>query len=306
MPPALAVENLTRRYAGLFGLGGQVAVDDLSFEVPAGAGLAFLGPNGAGKTTTLYLILGLLRPTTGRVAIFGLPAGDPASRRRVGFLAESVSMHPYYCPQDALRFYARLYGMGPVEIEDRVAKAMEITGLGALARKSIRTLSRGQVQRVGLAQALLAEPDLILLDEPTANLDPLGRKELKDVLLAMRARGTTLVISSHILSEVEAICDHLVMIDRGRLVHAGPLAGMLGARRLRATGLPAEAIAGLEQHGTVTRTPDGAVEVAVQDREAQYAAITLIHQAGGDLVGVQSGRTLEDLYVELAQGGKRA
>ena len=305
MGPAVVAEHLSKRFYDAFHLHYDQAVDDLSFEVPAGAGLALLGPTGAGKTTTLYMLLGLMRPTTGTASIFGCPAPQPASRQRVGFLAESVSMHGYYCPQDALRFYARLYGMDATAVEEHVDRALELTGLLTLARKEISTLSRGQVQRVGLAQALLADPDLVILDEPTANLDPVGRRELRNVLLGMRARGKTVMVSSHILSEVEAICDHLLMIDRGRLVHSGPLAPLLqAARRLRASGLSEQALAELGKVGTVIPGPAGEAEVMVPDREAQYQAITIIHQCGGELVGMRTAQNLEDIYLDLATEGE--
>jgi len=228
---ALRVTGLTKRYRGWFGR-GVLAVDDLSLEIEAGEALALVGPNGAGKTTTLLSILGLLRPERGEIRIFGEPAASRAARARLGFLSEIFYTYPYRRADDLMRFYGRLSGMTEVALAERIPPLLERVGLAESSRRRVKRFSKGMVQRLGLAQALLHQPDLLVLDEPTTGLDPEGRRMVADVVSEEQRRGTAILLSSHILTDVERVCDRVVMLRRGKVVLADRVAAVTAGRSL--------------------------------------------------------------------------
>jgi ABC-2 type transport system ATP-binding protein len=199
------------------------ALNELTLNVYAGEVFGFLGPNGAGKTTTIKLLLSFLRPTSGMALLYGQPTRLPAARRLLGYLPETASYPEFLTARETVQFYARLSGLAGRHVRDRTTAALATVGLRADADRLLRHFSKGMLQRVGLAQALVHEPTCLVLDEPASGLDPLGRRELREILVELRRQGLTIFFSSHELSEVEAICDSIAVLHRGRLVAHGAL-----------------------------------------------------------------------------------
>ncbi len=232
------------------------ALENLDLTVRRGEVFGLLGPNGSGKSTTMKLILGLLRPTSGRAEIFGHVAGSMAARRRLGFLPENPYFYRFLRGDETLRFYGKLSGMRGAALERRIDELIELVGLTASRDRPLSSYSKGMLQRVGLAQALLHDPDLLLLDEPTAGVDPLGAHDIKELIRRLRERGKTIVFSSHLLEEVEAVADRVAILHLGKKAMEGPLSEFLqvpGRTEISVRNLPASAhaeIAGvLARHG---------------------------------------------------------
>jgi len=220
---ALRTDALSKTYGSGLKRESTPAVRDLSFEVREGEIFGFLGPNGAGKTTTIHLLLNLIRPTAGKAFLFERPVTETAVHRRLGYLPESVHLHSYYRGGQMLRFYAALCGVPAGSRPGRVSELLKLLKLEDAADKPVSKYSKGMAQRIGFAQAMLHDPDLLILDEPTASLDPVGRKEFRDILIELRRRGKTVLISSHILSEVESVCDRVAILQNGELKRVGTL-----------------------------------------------------------------------------------
>jgi ABC-2 type transport system ATP-binding protein len=222
MPMTLPIrtENLTKVYK-LAGRRTKTAVDSLSIEVPDGVIFGFLGPNGAGKTTTIKIILDFLRPTSGSATIFGMPTTDAATRRLIGYLPEQPYFHKFLKPIELLSMHAALAGLPSREIKKAAAAALDQAGMTEYADTPISKLSKGLTQRAGIAQALVGEPKLLILDEPTSGLDPIGRRHTRDLLVQLRDEGRTVFLSSHLLSEVEDLCDIVAVLRAGKLVACG-------------------------------------------------------------------------------------
>lgn len=226
--PAIETEGLTKDFpVGFWRPRPYRALDALTISVEPGEVFGFLGPNGAGKSTTLKLLMQLIFPTGGSARILGSPAGDVSVRRRIGFLAENPYYYDYLTAEELLTYFARLFGYQSADAKTRVARVLDQVGLGAERRLRLRSFSKGMVQRVGLAQALLNDPEVVFLDEPMSGLDPLGRRDVRDLILGLRARGCTVFFSSHILSDAEALCDRVAIVAQGRLAAAGRLDELL-------------------------------------------------------------------------------
>jgi ABC-2 type transport system ATP-binding protein len=225
---ALDVRDIDKSYR--VGLRGdrRPALDGLSFSLPEGKVMGLLGPNGAGKTTTLKIIMDFLTPDSGEVDIFGRDWRDPAARGRLGFLPEQPYFHYYLTPRRVLRYLGKLLYMSDSEIETRITHLLPQVGLGDEGDLALSRFSKGMLQRLGIAQALFNRPGLLVLDEPSTGLDPLGKMEVRKILQDARDQGATIILSSHQLSEVEEICDHLCIIDRGREVAQGSIPELLG------------------------------------------------------------------------------
>jgi ABC-2 type transport system ATP-binding protein len=228
MPPAIRIEELTKDYAvGFWRKRPYRALDRLSLEIGTGEVFGFLGPNGAGKTTTLKLLMQLIFPTSGRAEILGRPVGDVPTRHRIGYLPENPSFYEYLTAEELLTYFAELFGYPPVERRRRVSAMLDRVGLGAERRLQLRKYSKGMVQRVGIAQALLNDPEVIFLDEPMSGLDPLGRRDVRTLILELRDQGRTVFFSSHILADAEALCSLVGVVAGGRLAATGSLSDML-------------------------------------------------------------------------------
>ncbi len=217
MPAVIETTGLSKTYKAH---GGRIkAVDDLTLAVEQGEIFGLVGPNGSGKTTTLKLLLGLLYPTKGKATIFGKePAIDSSVRRRVGFLPEGPYFYEHLNAVEVLAFYAQLFRMPPEEARDRIDGLLEQVGMADRKRVRLGECSKGMVQRIGLAQALINDPDLVLLDEPTSGLDPLGARDMRNYIISLREQGKTVFLCSHLLNEVERMCDRVAILDQGRLL----------------------------------------------------------------------------------------
>ncbi len=214
-PPPMSVirtEALAKTYKG-----GTVALKALDLEVQAAEVFGFIGPNGAGKSTTIQLLLDFIRPDRGSAFLFGQPAGGARHRARLGYLPESVNLHTYYTGRKLLEFYAGLCGVPAAERKARAEKLLDLVSLKDAADRKVSRYSKGMVQRLGLAQALVNDPELLILDEPTSNLDPVGRRDFRDLILQLKSRGKTVFISSHILAEVGSVCDRVAILHEGEL-----------------------------------------------------------------------------------------
>jgi ABC-2 type transport system ATP-binding protein len=248
--PAVWASGLRKRY------GRRPAVDGVDITVGRGEVVGLLGPNGAGKTTVIKMLLGLVRPDAGEVMLLGRPSADPLSRSRVGYLPELFRFQPWLSAAEVLDLHVRLAGahVPPSERRDRLA----LVGLADRANDRVGGFSKGMQQRLGLAVALVARPELVVLDEPTSALDPLGRVDVRDIVLALRADGVAVLLNSHLIGEVERVCDRVVILDRGRVAASGTLAELLGQRELRLhlAGVSAEAEARLARAGGVSREGD--------------------------------------------------
>jgi ABC-2 type transport system ATP-binding protein len=292
--PAVHTVELAKRYRR------TVALRGLSMTVQRGEVFGFLGPNGAGKTTTVKLLLGLARPTGGEAMVLGAPAGDVETRRRVGYLPELFRFQHWLTAREVLTLHARLLELAR---RDRFADdALATVGLAARADDKVATFSKGMQQRLGLAVALLGEPELVVLDEPTSALDPVGRHEVRTIVRSLRERGTTVFLNTHLLEEAEQVCDRVSVIDQGRTIATGTLDELLGARasvRLHVTGLPDGWWRAFDDIGTwsvegewlrLVGAPLGAVPelvAAVVGRGGLVEAVVPEHQ------------TLEDRFLEL-------
>jgi ABC-2 type transport system ATP-binding protein len=225
---AIRTEELTKDYAvGFWRPRPRRALDRLTLDVERGEVFGFLGPNGAGKTTTLKLLMRLIFPTAGRAAILGRPVGDVDVRRRIGFLPENPYFYDHLTAEELLTYFAALFGLRGADRHARVSRLLDQVGIGAERRLQLRKFSKGMLQRVGLAQALVNDPDVVVLDEPMSGLDPLGRRQVRSLILELRDRGCTVFFSSHILADAEALCSRVAILASGRLVAAGRLSEML-------------------------------------------------------------------------------
>jgi len=225
---ALATYELTKDYAvGFWRKRPYRALDHLTLDVEAGEVFGFLGPNGAGKTTTLRLLLRLVFPTSGGAELLGRPLGDLGVKRRIGYLPEHPYFYDHLTAEELLTYFAGLFGHGGAEGRARVGRLLDEVGIGAERRLQLRTFSKGMLQRVGIAQALLNGPELVIFDEPMSGLDPLGRRDVRALILRLRDRGCTVFFSSHVLSDAEALCSRVAILANGRLITTGRLADML-------------------------------------------------------------------------------
>src|SRR5437763_2107120 len=225
---ALTTHELTKDYAvGFWRKRPYRARDRLSLEVAPGEVFGFLGPNGAGKTTTLKLLMQLVFPTGGHAEILGRPLGDLSVKRRIGYLPENPYFYDYLTAEELLAYFARLFGHSGAESAMRAKRLLDEVGIAGERRLQLRKFSKGMLQRVGIAQALINEPELVILDEPMSGLDPLGRRDVRSLILRLRDRGCTVFFSSHVLSDAEALCSRVAILAKGRLITAGRLTDML-------------------------------------------------------------------------------
>src|SRR4051812_41809662 len=311
--PALATYDLTKEYAvGFWRKRPYLALDRLTLEVAPGEVFGFLGPNGAGKTTTLKLLMRLVFPTSGRAEILGKPAGDLDVRRRIGYLPEHPYFYDYLTAEELLSYFAGLFGMAGQDRKRRVNVLLDEVGIGAERRLQLRKFSKGMLQRVGIAQALLNEPELVILDEPMSGLDPLGRRDVRALILRLRDRGCTVFFSSHVLSDAEALCSRVAILAKGRLVAGGLLSEILafGVRgwELVVADVRDDVIA--KHKARISRSsPIGGgrfmLELPVATPPEQLLSELIAE--GGRLVSINPLReTLEDYFVEkVERGGAR-
>ncbi|MHC4170051.1 MAG: ABC transporter ATP-binding protein, partial [Planctomycetota bacterium] len=218
---------MTKIFSDWWGRAKVYAVDDLNLQVRQNEVFGFLGPNGSGKTTTLKMLLGLLHPTKGRALILGGDGTDPKINARVGFLPEESYLYKYLNARETLDFYGRLFGLSPKLRKMRIEALLDMVGLKAVANRAVGTFSKGMARRIGLAQALINDPDLLILDEPTTGLDPIGTRQIKDLIIKLAERGKTILLCSHLLADVEDVCDRIAILYGGKIQSQGQVRDLL-------------------------------------------------------------------------------
>lgn len=282
------------------------AVRDVTFSVEEGEIFGFLGPNGAGKTTTIKMLMGLIHPTGGTLSLFGRPHTDITSRAMLGYAPEQPYFYEYLTGAEFLNYYGQLFGIPGAERKRRIPLLFEMVGLKNCADLALRRYSKGMLQRIGIAQALVNDPRLLVLDEPMSGLDPIGRREIRDLILALRKRGKTIFFSTHILPDVEMICDRVGIIVRGELRRLGPIDQFsdLDSEETEVCfrGLSPEAIARLSDGGAAPLVRGTLAYFILPTRERAQTFITEAQSAGGGLVSLTPRRkSLEDVFMSEAQ-----
>jgi ABC-2 type transport system ATP-binding protein len=303
---AIRTEALTKHFSvGFWRPRPYVALDGLTLEVGQGEVFGFLGPNGAGKTTTLKLLMQLIFPTSGRAEILGRPVGDVAVRRRIGYLPENPYFYDYLTAEELLEYFAGVFGYGGAERRRRASALLDEVGIGAERRLQLRKFSKGMLQRVGIAQALVNDPEVVVFDEPMSGLDPLGRREIREMILRLRDRGTTVFFSSHVLSDAEALCSRVAILAGGRLIASGVLSDMLAFQvhgwEVVVRNLTADALEHARGAGRVVRATQlggdrYALELPLSMPPERMLADLTAH--GAQVVSLNPIReTLEDFYL---------
>jgi ABC-2 type transport system ATP-binding protein len=306
--PAIVIDNLTKDYSvGFWRPRPYRALDRLSLSIEQGEVFGFLGPNGAGKTTTLKLLMQLSFPTSGRAEILGRPVGDVGVKRRIGYLPESPYFYDYLTAEELLEYFASLTGYSRADRRKRVPALLDEVGIGAERRMPLRKFSKGMLQRVGIAQAILNEPEVVFFDEPMSGLDPLGRRAVRNLILKLRDRGCTVFFSSHVLSDAEALCSRVAILVGGALVAAGALADVraFSARgwELVVSNASPEL---MEQHRArfqaLTHISERRYALELPLQPAPDALLRDLIAGGAHLVSLNPVReTLEDYFVELVK-----
>ncbi|HTC85961.1 MAG TPA: ABC transporter ATP-binding protein, partial [Candidatus Acidoferrum sp.] len=292
---AIETVGLSKRY------GHTVALAGLTMRVRYGQVFGFLGPNGAGKTTAVKLLLGLARPTGGGGRLLGAPLGDRAARRRVGYLPELFRYQPWLTARDVLGLHADLVHIERSDRGAAIEEALGVVGLADRGHDRVGTFSKGMQQRLGLGVALLGRPDVVFLDEPTSALDPIGRLDVRSIIHGLRERGTTVFLNSHLLTEVERVCDEIAIVDHGGVVAAGPLDELLGAStvRVRVTGLTDAGRADLARFGAVSDDPPWIVLRGCPPERVPDLVAALV-ASGVRVYEVDAGReSLEERFLQL-------
>ncbi len=300
----LSVRDLRKVYKKPFERGGIAALDGVSLEVGRGSIFGLLGPNGAGKTTLVKVLLGLVRGHTGDARLFGLEPSNPDSRRRVGYLPEAHRLPGHLTGRQLLRLFGRLSGSPPADVDARIGPLLERVGMEKAADRKVREYSKGMQQRIGLAQALVHAPDLVFLDEPTDGVDPVGRAQIRELVLELRRNGTTLFVNSHLLLEVELMCDRVVIMDKGRILREGTIADLTpstGAVRFEIGAVREDLDRVLEGVGRDLRVDGATFQLTIQKEELDLA-IDRLRSAGISIRAVEPRRiNLEEAFLGLVK-----
>ncbi len=311
MAAVLEVRALSKVYRAGLGRRTLTALDGIDLSVRPGEVFGLLGPNGAGKTTAVKILLGLTRPTSGTAHLHGLPSSDPASRRRVGYLPEGHRFPGYLSAQQTLSIFGRMSGVSPRELASRIPLLLARVRLSDWADVKVKRFSKGMTQRLGLAAALVHEPDVLLLDEPTDGVDPVGRIEIRDLLREEAARGCAVLVNSHLLSEIEKTCDRVAILRRGRVVTEGRLSELSAAPALRwkvvADGVDEALLEDLRRCGGDVVRQNGHLEVSARDAAHLNSLVDAMRARGALLRELTPLReSLEDLFVGLVRAGEAA
>ncbi len=283
------------------------AVDGISLEVQPGTAFGLLGPNGSGKTTFVKLLLSVVAPTEGQARLFGRDCRDPQARAPVGYLPENHRFPTYQTGWQMLDFYAALSGVPEPERRRRAGELLELVGLSDWGDVRIGKYSKGMLQRLGLAQALMHRPQLLILDEPSDGVDPLGRRQIRDLLGSLRRDGTTIFLNSHLLGEVELFCDRVAIVSRGRVALEGPLAELTAGSgyRLSAARVTEQARERLRQAATHIAANNGLVDFLFPDRAAANSALDVLRESGAEIESIAAARsTLEEVFLRTVEEAK--
>ena len=302
---AIETHGLRMVYKGELFKKSRVALEGLDLTVEEGEIFGYLGPNGAGKTTTLKCLVGLVRPTAGRASILGVPVESVESRKSVGFLPEEPYFYEYLTGLETIEFYARLSRVRREESKKRAREILELVGLSQAAEERVRTYSRGMRQRLGFASAIVHTPKVVIFDEPMGGLDPGGRKEFRDLILSLRDSGATIFFSTHIISDVEALCDRVGILSGGKLVASGRLADLVSGR-VKSVDVELEALADVElksmREDIIRMVQEGRfLHLTVKDIDAAQRVIRIARERGAKVIEINRRReTLEEVFLREA------
>lgn len=305
---AIETSHLRKDYGGKLGKPGFTAVQDLSFTVPRGQVFGFLGPNGAGKTTTINMLLGNIAPTSGTATLLGQPLGNLEARARLGFLPEKFQFHEFLTAEEFLDLHGRLYGMGAAARRKRIPEVLDQVKLFDRRKSKLSEFSKGMQQRAGLAQAILNDPELVILDEPTSALDPMGRREVREIVAGLKERGKTVLLNSHLLSEIEMTCDHVAILKQGQVVRIGTMDDLLAAPstvEMRVQNITPGLVKALESLARMVTVKGEEITAGIGDEEIvpDLAAAVIGH--GGRLISLIPRReSLEDLFIRVVDDRK--
>lgn len=307
----IRIVGLTKEFRLGFSRRRSVAVNGLDLEIEQGEIFGFIGPNGAGKTTTIKILLGLIYPTSGTAWLLGREIGDVAVKSRVGFLPEAPYFYEYLTGEEFLRFYGQLFGFSGAALEKKIDELLEKVKLADARGLPLRKFSKGMLQRIGLAQALINDPQLVILDEPMSGLDPIGRRDVRDIILHLRDEGKTVFFSTHILPDVEMICDRVGILVKGHLRAVGAVQELVGAASVTAVeivvdGLSEAGVAEAERLGGTVVRRGRQVLIRVGGEEKVPALLEMVTRHGGRLVSLVPHKcSLEDLFLKEV-GASRA
>ncbi len=302
---AIQIQGLNKAFkSGWWGKPPVQTLKNLSLTVRRGEIFGFLGPNGAGKTTTIKILMGLMRGDSGTVEIFGLPAGSKEARRKVGFLPEGPYFYNYLTAQEFLKFYGTLAGIPSKELRPRIDSLLELVGMTHARDRQLRKFSKGMLQRVGLAQAIIHDPDLVILDEPMSGLDPIGRKEVRDLILRLREEGKTIFFSSHIIPDVEMICDRVGILLKGELYASGEVEELMNRGHSQSVeivceGLESQELSSLRKYSSKIFQKGRRAMIILPGAEMVDEVVGMIKTQRGTLVSLNHEKgSLEELFVQ--------
>jgi ABC-2 type transport system ATP-binding protein len=305
--PIVEIENLTKDFSVGFWKKRPVrALDNLSLQVHQGEIFGFLGPNGAGKSTTLKILMHLLYPTSGKARILGRPVADVATHQAIGYLPENPYFYDYLTPAELLTYMGRLFGLRQPALARKVDTLLEIVGLNNARTLQLRKFSKGMVQRIGIAQAIINDPEIVFLDEPMSGLDPLGRMEVRQIITSLKSRGVTVFFSSHILPDVEAICDRVAILNRGKLQEVGALADILKVRieghEVIVAGWTEETLTSVRKWCGEVRAMGDRLHLGVGNREQLEGLLSFIFANKLELISSNPIRPSLEEYFQSAVG----
>ncbi len=294
--PAVETEGLRKVF------GDHAAVKSLTLQIKQGEVFGFLGPNGAGKTTSIKMLVGLITPTSGRAALLGSPLGDRRTMARVGFLPEHFRFQEWLTATEFLELHGQLFGTPRTQLVGRIEQLLERVGLSEFRNRPLSTFSKGMLQRIGLAQALLNRPALVFLDEPTSGLDPVGRILVRDIIRELRSEGTCVFLNSHLLSEIEVTCDRVAFINHGEVIRALELSSLDTGQikiSIRASGLTSESTAGLSNWAEDISVQDGRLSLTVRSEAALPEINRYLVSRGVDVYEISPKHvSLEEIFIE--------
>lgn len=308
----VTVDHLSKIFKVGFWGRRVTAVDELSLDVRRGEIYGFLGPNGAGKTTTIKMLMGLIYPSRGTARLFGRPIGDQAAKAKIGFLPESPYFYDYLTSREFLRFYGHLFGSLGATLEKRIDELLELVGMTHARDLQLRKFSKGMLQRVGIAQALINDPELVILDEPMSGLDPIGRKEVRDLIVRLKESGKTVMFSSHILHDAELLCDRVAMIMKGKLVACGQVSELIDHGTTQEVEMVVDRLSpeGIEELRplAIKTVLHGERVMAILASQRQVdEALEVLRANKAKLVSlIPHKASLEDLFIRKAKGVQQA
>ncbi len=298
----LSVEDIVKTFRGNFMLKKSRVLRGISFSAGEGEILGFLGPNGAGKTTTIKIILGLIKPDSGNVSVLGRSISDTHTKRAVGFLPENPFFYPHLTLEEFLKFCGKMSGIGGEELNDSIMKVISRVGLAGDGKKRLSGFSKGMLQRAGLAQAVIHDPDLLILDEPFSGLDPMGRKMTRDFLLELKKKGKTIFFSSHILSDMETLCDRVCIIRKGKIVKDAGLDELFrigkGKLDITAQAFPRDGEKIVAQYTDSVKRVGDKIFLVVKKQEYTRSVLQYLLNKGSEIIKVASVKySLEEIFV---------